>query len=63
MHESNRAASGFSPKIFVRIVNYADGWIPVAGFGQLEQLEQAINGLREGQEKPTKTLRRFVYLR
>jgi alkanesulfonate monooxygenase SsuD/methylene tetrahydromethanopterin reductase-like flavin-dependent oxidoreductase (luciferase family) len=35
---------GFSPNTFLRIVNYADGWIPVAGFGSLEQLEQAING-------------------
>ncbi|HEY6884464.1 MAG TPA: TIGR03619 family F420-dependent LLM class oxidoreductase [Nitrososphaeraceae archaeon] len=45
---------GFSPKTFVRIVNYADGWIPVAGFGPLEQLEQAINGLREGVRKANK---------
>ena len=37
-----------------RIVNYADGWIPVAGFGPLEQLEQAINGLREGARKANK---------
>jgi alkanesulfonate monooxygenase SsuD/methylene tetrahydromethanopterin reductase-like flavin-dependent oxidoreductase (luciferase family) len=45
---------GFSPKTFLRIVNYADGWIPVAGFGPLEQLEQAINGLREGARKADK---------
>ena len=45
---------GFSPKTFSRIVNYADGWIPVAGFGPLEQLEQAINGLREGARKANK---------
>ena len=45
---------GFSPKTFLRIVNYADGWIPVAGFGSLEQLEQAINGLREGARKADK---------
>jgi len=54
---------GFSPNTFRRIVNYADGWIPVAGFGPLEQLEQAINGLREGARKanrdPSK-LRVFV---
>ena len=25
-----------SPNTFLRIVNYADGWIPVAGFGPLE---------------------------
>jgi probable F420-dependent oxidoreductase len=42
---------GFSPNTFTRIVNYADGWIPVAGFGPLEQLEQAINGLREAAGK------------
>jgi alkanesulfonate monooxygenase SsuD/methylene tetrahydromethanopterin reductase-like flavin-dependent oxidoreductase (luciferase family) len=42
---------GFSPSTFTRIVNYADGWIPVAGFGPLEQLEQAINGLREAARK------------
>src|SRR5919198_546754 len=45
---------GFSPKTFLRIVNYADGWIPVAGFGPLDQLEQAINGLREGARKANK---------
>ena len=37
-----------------RIVNYADGWLPVAGFGPLEQIEQAINGLREGARKVDK---------
>jgi probable F420-dependent oxidoreductase len=45
---------GFSPNTFLRIVNYADGWIPVAGFGPLEQLEQAINGLRERARKTGK---------
>lgn len=25
---------GFSPNTFSRIVNYVDGWIPVAGFGR-----------------------------
>jgi len=45
---------GFSPNTFLRIVNYADGWIPVAGFGPLEQLEQAINGLRERARKARK---------
>jgi len=45
---------GFSPKTFLRIVNYADGWISVAGFGPLKQLEQAINGLREGARKADK---------
>jgi alkanesulfonate monooxygenase SsuD/methylene tetrahydromethanopterin reductase-like flavin-dependent oxidoreductase (luciferase family) len=42
---------GSSPNTFMRIVNHADGWLPVAGFGPLEQLEQAINGLREGARK------------
>src|SRR5919205_405381 len=45
---------GFSPKTFSRIVNYADGWLPVAGFGALEQLEQTINGLREDARKANK---------
>jgi probable F420-dependent oxidoreductase len=45
---------GFSPNTFTRIVNYADGWVPVAGFGPLEQIEQAINGLREGARKADK---------
>jgi probable F420-dependent oxidoreductase len=42
---------GFSPNTFTRIVKYANGWIPVAGFGPLEQLEQGINGLMEGARK------------
>src|ERR1051325_284622 len=42
---------GFSPKTFLRIVNYADGWLPVAGFGPLEQIEQTINSLREDVRK------------
>jgi probable F420-dependent oxidoreductase len=45
---------GFSQNTFTRIVNYADGWLPVAGFGPLEQLEQAINGLREAARKANK---------
>jgi probable F420-dependent oxidoreductase len=45
---------GFSPNTFLRIVNYADGWLPVAGFGPLEQLEQTINGLTEGARKANK---------
>jgi probable F420-dependent oxidoreductase len=28
---------GYTPKTFPRIVNYADGWIPIAGFVPLEQ--------------------------
>ena len=42
---------GFSPNTLLRIINYADGWLPVAGLGPLEQLEQGINGLREGARK------------
>lgn len=45
---------GFSPKTFSRIVNYANGWIGVAGFGPLEQLEQAINGLKESARRADK---------
>jgi len=41
---------GFSPKTFSRIVNYANGWIGIAGFGPLE-LEQMINGLKESTRK------------
>ena len=36
---------------FLRIVNYTDGWLPIAGFGPLEQLEESIDGLREGARK------------
>jgi probable F420-dependent oxidoreductase len=42
---------GFTPKTFPRIVNYADGWLGIAGFGPLEQLGQMINGLREEAKK------------
>jgi probable F420-dependent oxidoreductase len=45
---------GFSPKTFSRIVNYANGWIGIAGFGPLEQLGQMINGLREEARKSDK---------
>ena len=45
---------GYTPKTFPRIVNYADGWIPIAGFVPLEQQEQAINGLRESARKANK---------
>jgi alkanesulfonate monooxygenase SsuD/methylene tetrahydromethanopterin reductase-like flavin-dependent oxidoreductase (luciferase family) len=45
---------GFSPNTFLLIVNYADGWLPVAGFGPLEQLEQTINNLREDARKANK---------
>jgi probable F420-dependent oxidoreductase len=44
----------YTPKTFPRIVNYADGWIPIAGFAPLEQQEQAINGLRESARKANK---------
>ncbi len=42
---------GFSPNTFSRIIKYADGWMPVAGFGPLEHMEQAIKGLKEGARK------------
>jgi probable F420-dependent oxidoreductase len=45
---------GYTPKSFPRIVNYADGWITIAGFVPLEQQEQAINGLREAARKTNK---------
>src|SRR5919107_1377799 len=45
---------GASPNTFSRIVSHADGWIPIAGFGPLEQIEQAINGLREAARKANK---------
>ncbi|HEX2169681.1 MAG TPA: LLM class F420-dependent oxidoreductase [Nitrososphaera sp.] len=41
----------YTPKTFPRIVNYADGWMPIAGFVPLEQQEQAINTLRETARK------------
>src|SRR5918911_1774898 len=44
----------FSPNAFPRIVNYADGWIPIAGFGPLEQIEQGVNALRERARKENK---------
>ena len=44
----------YSPKTFPRIVKYADGWIPIAGFVPLEQQEQAINALRESARKANK---------
>jgi alkanesulfonate monooxygenase SsuD/methylene tetrahydromethanopterin reductase-like flavin-dependent oxidoreductase (luciferase family) len=46
---------GFSPKTFLRIVNYADGWLPIAGVGPLEQLEQTVNSLIEDAKKANKT--------
>jgi hypothetical protein len=45
------ALGGFSPNTFLRVIKYADGWMPIAGFGPLEQLEQAIKGLKEGARK------------
>src|ERR687885_1491838 len=44
----------FSPNAFSRIVNHADGWIPIAGFGPLDQIEQGINVLREQARKDNK---------
>ena len=45
---------GFSPNTFSRVVNHTNGWLPIAGFGPLEQLEQAISGLREASRKANK---------
>jgi probable F420-dependent oxidoreductase len=45
---------GLSPNTFSRVVNHANGWLPIAGFGPLEQLEQAISGLREASRKANK---------
>ena len=45
---------GFSPNTFSRIIKYADGWMPIAGFGPLEQIEQAIKGLKEGARSANK---------
>ena len=45
---------GFSPKSFSRAVNHANGWLPIAGLAPLEQLEQAINGVREAARKANK---------
>jgi len=44
----------YTPKTFPRIVNYADGWMPIAGFVPLEQQKQAINTLRETARKANK---------
>jgi len=44
----------YTPKTFPRIVNYADGWMPIVGFVPLEQQEQAINALRETARKANK---------
>ncbi len=45
---------GYTPKTFPRIVNYADGWILIAGSVSMEQHQQAINGLRESARKANK---------
>jgi probable F420-dependent oxidoreductase len=44
----------YTPKTFPRIVNHADGWMPIAGFVPLEQQDQAINTLRETARKANK---------
>jgi probable F420-dependent oxidoreductase len=44
----------YTPKTFPRIVNYADGWMPIAGFVPLKQQDQAINTLRETARKANK---------
>jgi probable F420-dependent oxidoreductase len=53
---------GFSPKTFSRVIRYADGWLPIAGFGSLEQLEQAIQGLREGARQAGKEPSKVIVL-
>ncbi|AIC16632.1 TIGR03619 family F420-dependent LLM class oxidoreductase [Nitrososphaera viennensis] len=45
---------GFSPNTFSRVIKYGDAWMPIAGFGPLDQIEQAMNGLREGARKANK---------
>lgn len=40
---------GYNPNTFLRIVNYADGWLPVPGFMPLD-----VKGLREGARKANK---------
>jgi probable F420-dependent oxidoreductase len=42
---------GFTPKAFSRVAKYADGWIPIAGFSPLAQVDQAISALREEARK------------
>ena len=54
---------GYTPKTFPRIVNYANGWMPIAGTAPIEQQEQAIKGLRETARKANKdpsSIRIFV---
>jgi probable F420-dependent oxidoreductase len=45
---------GFSPNAFPRVAKYANGWMPIAGFGPLEQIEQAIGALKEASRKENK---------
>jgi probable F420-dependent oxidoreductase len=45
---------GFTPKTFPRVAKYANGWMPIAGFGPLEQIEQAIGALKEVTRKENK---------
>lgn len=40
---------GYNPNTFLRIVNYADGWLPVPGFMPLD-----VKGLRESARKANK---------
>jgi probable F420-dependent oxidoreductase len=54
---------GYTPKTFSRIVNYANGWMPIAGTAPMEQQEQAINELRESARKANRdpsSIRIFV---
>jgi probable F420-dependent oxidoreductase len=45
---------GFSPNAFSRVAKYANGWMPIAGFGPLEQIEQAIGALKEAARQENK---------
>ena len=45
---------GFSPNAFPRVAKYANGWMPIAGFGPLEQIEQAVGALKEATRKEDK---------
>jgi probable F420-dependent oxidoreductase len=45
---------GFSPNAFPRVAKYANGWMPIAGFGPLEQIEQAIGALKQAAAKENK---------
>lgn len=50
---------GFRPNAFPRVAKYANGWMPIAGFGPLEQIEQAIGALKEAARKENKDPSKF----